>query len=92
MTIRCCWGARMKPNYELVIIRARPAGSGDRKALELHALRDTARNAKNLNYLRSVPRPGSADECSIKGTIVFTEYRLANRIPAASATRRSAIP
>jgi hypothetical protein len=75
-----------KPNYELVFVRARPREGKDYGGVELHAFA-TSEQRRRLNYLHSTSWPAVADECSIKGTVVFTEYRLAQRIPSAAATR-----
>jgi|GEM_PF-3509996 len=75
-----------KPVYEYVFIRGRPAKNG----LVLHAFA-TSEQRKRLNYLELFTKPGQADQTGIRGTIYFTEYKVANLLPAASVNRKTTV-
>ncbi len=80
------YAKQAKPIYEFIFIRGRPAGDG----LELHAFA-TSEGRRVLNYLRPFTFPKRPEECGIRGTIRFTEYRLANLLPAEGVTRRTTV-
>lgn len=80
-------GRKARAAYEYVFVRARP-GRGD--SLELHAFA-TTRDRQWLHYLEPFRSPSRARQCGIRGTIYFSEYKVANLLPAASATRRTAV-
>ncbi|HEY5313146.1 MAG TPA: hypothetical protein VIK18_11530, partial [Pirellulales bacterium] len=83
-------GRSGKPHasYEFVFVRARPAKGRD--ALELHAFATTQRR-QWLHYLEPFRSPQRAEQCGIRGTIYFSEYKVANLLPSASATRRTSV-
>ena len=78
-----------KPTFEFAMICGRE--SPDKKdSLVLHAFA-TSHNRKQWHYLQPAASPSRADQCSICGSIWFTDYKVANLLPSASATRRLAL-
>ncbi|HEX4131142.1 MAG TPA: hypothetical protein VHZ24_13970 [Pirellulales bacterium] len=81
--------ARSHPSYELAFVRAR--ATDDRKeSLELHAFATTEQR-RQWHYLRPCFPPARPTDCSIRGSIVFTEFKYANLYPSASVTRRTTV-
>lgn len=68
--------------YDLVMVRARVDGD----EVTLHTF-GTSEDRAQLHYLKPVPLPKSADDCSVKTMLIFTEYKLAGQVPVTSATR-----
>ncbi len=84
-------GPQFKPDYELLFVRLLPPSNGSRRSEpKLHVFA-TSDQRGTLHYLRTGSGPSTPDECSIKGLIFFTEYKYANRLPAASATRKVSV-
>jgi hypothetical protein len=82
---------RLKDCYELMLVRLRVEQSTDgEERLALHVFATTDDRVK-LHYLRAYERPSRTDECSIKSTIYFTEYKYANLYPSAKASRQSVV-
>jgi hypothetical protein len=73
---------RERENYEFFIVRGRPAGDG----LELHAFA-TDQDRKILHYVKPFTAPKNADECSVKSTMLFTQYTVAKQSPSAKVVR-----
>ncbi len=77
---------RTKDRYEFIFVRARISKLGSSERLNLYTFA-TAEDRQQLHWLRECSGPTRPDTCSIKGTIVFTQYEQADLIPTASATR-----
>jgi len=73
---------RERENYEFFIVRGRPAGD----SLELHAFA-TDEDRKVLNYVKPFAAPKNADDCSVKSTMLFTQYTVAKQSPSAKVVR-----
>jgi hypothetical protein len=76
-----------KPIYEFIFVQGRPNG---KEGLELHAFA-TTQERRRLNYLRPFNFPKRPQDCAIRGTIRFTDYKVANLLPAESITRRTTV-
>jgi hypothetical protein len=72
------------PNFEFTFVRARVEG----QKVVLHTF-VTNEHRQRLHYLKPYVAPQSPDECSIKSTILFTEYSVAKQSPSAKALRRT---
>lgn len=68
--------------YDLVMVRARVVDD----EVTLHSF-GTSEDRTRLHYLQQITLPKSADDCSVKTLLIFTEYKLAGQVPVASATR-----
>ena len=82
------------PAFELVFLHARPAArakpttaSKVTDELELHTI-VTSQHRTRWNYLEPYQTPTRPADCSICATVYFTDYKVANLIPAATVTRR----
>ena len=73
---------RERENYEYFIVRGRPAGD----SLELHAFA-TDQDRKVLHDVKPFTPPKNADECSVKSTMLFTQYTVAKQSPSAKVVR-----
>ena len=74
---------RTKPNYELAFIHARDVGKEDQ--LEIHSF-CTSHQRRQWHYLNPGYPPTRPIDCSIRGTITFTDFKY-GLVPAASVTR-----
>lgn len=77
-------GGRTIEQFELVIIRGRESGLGDR--LDSHVF-VTTENRTKLHYLRSQERPMRASQSTILGQIAVTEFDSTGLYPEESAAR-----
>ncbi|HEX3657662.1 MAG TPA: hypothetical protein VHV55_17865 [Pirellulales bacterium] len=75
--------------YEFMFVRARPAKRGG-DSLDLHTFA-TTQQRQWLHYLDPFRSPQRAAQCGIRGSIYFSEYKVANLLPSASATRRTSV-
>jgi hypothetical protein len=87
-------GVQTRPNYEFMIVRARPAvavrGSDTAEQLELHTF-VTSHARQNLNYLGIYRRPQQLSDCTIRSIICFTEFGFGNLYPTSRVSRRSTV-
>ena len=51
----------------------------------------TSQERRRLHYLKPFNFPKRLEECGIRGTIRFSDYRVANLLPAESVTRRTTV-
>lgn len=79
-----------RPLYELLFLRARMSGTGDAPKVDLHAFASNSARDR-IFYLRPYALPTSADECSIKSMIYFTQYSFGGLYPTASETRETEV-
>ncbi|MBX9788151.1 MAG: hypothetical protein K2Y37_04490 [Pirellulales bacterium] len=73
---------RERVNYEFFIVRGR--ADGDR--LVLHAF-VTDQDRQQLRYVKPFSPPTGPDDCSVKSTMLFTEYTVAKQSPSAKVVR-----
>lgn len=73
----------VQPHYELFFVRLRETDG----QFELHTF-NTNEFRTRLNYLHPYRAPTSADDCSMKSTIYFTEYTAAKQSPSAKVSRQ----
>ncbi len=81
-------GARPRPNYEFVSIRARPGATPD--GLQLYTFITSGKRTK-LHWVPPFVPPKSLGDCVIRSTVFFTEFGFANVFPTARASRSTLI-
>ncbi|MGD9648754.1 MAG: hypothetical protein AB7U73_23790 [Pirellulales bacterium] len=73
---------RERENYEFFIVRGR--ADGDRLALHAFA---TDQDRTLLHYVKPFSPPTGPNDCSVKSTMLFTEYTVAKQSPSAKVIR-----
>lgn len=80
--------SKPKPIYEYIFLRGTPAnGRSGSDALTLTTF-VTTEQRQRLHMLRPFAFPRRLEDCGIRSAVYFTEFKLANQIPAASAVRK----
>ncbi len=76
--------SRTQDQYEFAFIRGREGAREDR--LNIHVF-VTSEDRSQLTYLNPYRRPTNTNDCSIRGSIVITDFDRTGLIPTQSATR-----
>lgn len=74
-----------RTNYEYVFVRAREQGPDQ---LELHTFA-TSEGRTRLHWLDSASHPGTPSDCSLRGSVRFTEFTHQGLYPSKAVIRRS---
>ncbi len=76
--------SRTGSQFEYAFVRGRESGKSERLIPHVFV---TANDRSQLVYLNPYHRPTRPDDCSIRGSVVITEFDRSGVIPKESATR-----
>lgn len=76
--------SRTASQFEYGFVRGRDGGKGDRLATHVFV---TSKDRSELVYLNGYRRPTRTENCSIRGSVVITEFDRTGIVPKESATR-----